>query len=79
MVKKVVLKYLVLLLLLQRYIYGVVQYSLVGECANYIAYIGREGKIKILNFKIKIFSRKLGNQGIIIGLNKVKPKYAYRD
>ena len=32
--------------------------------------------MKILNWKI---SRKLGNQGVITGLNKVKPKYACRD
>ena len=57
----VVLKHLVLLLLLQRCIYGVVQYSLIGECASRITHIGREGEIKIPNFKIEIFSKKLGN------------------
>ena len=60
-VKKVVLKYLVLLLLLQRYICGVAQYSLVGEYTSRAVYIGREGEIKIPNFKIEIFSKKLGN------------------
>ena len=60
-VKGVVLKYLVLLLLLQRYIYGVAYYSLVKEYTSYTAYIGRESEIKILNFKIKFFFRKLGN------------------
>ena len=59
--KGVVLKHLILLLLLQRCIYRVTQYSLIGECVSHIVYIGREGEIKILNFKIKFFSRKLGN------------------
>ena len=51
----VVLKYLVLLLLLQKCVYKVVQYSLVGEYISCAVYIGREGEIKILNFKIKFF------------------------
>ena len=78
-VKRVVLKHLVLLLLLQKYIYRVTQYSLVGEYASRTVYIGRESEIKILNFKINFFSKKLENQGITVGLNKIKPKYTYRD
>ena len=61
------------------YIYWVIQYSPVGEYTSCIVYIEREGKIKILNFKINFFSKKSGNQGVIIGLNKIKPKYTYRD
>ena len=61
------------------YIYRVTQYSLVGEYASRTAYIGREGKIKIPNFKIKFFFRKSGNQSATAGLNKVEPKYTYRD
>ena len=44
-----------------------------------MAYIGREGEIKILNFKIKFFSKKSGNQNVITKLNKIKPKYTYGD
>ena len=78
-VKGVVLEYLVLLLLLQRCVYGVAQYSLVGEYASRTVYIGREGEIKIPNFKIEIFFKKLGNQGVTAKLNKVEPEYVCRD
>ena len=60
-VKEVVLKYLVLLLLLQRCVCRVAHYSLVGEYTSHAVYIGREGEIKNLNFKIEIFSKKSGN------------------
>ena len=78
-VKGVVLKHLVLLLLLQRYIYRVAQYSLIGKCTSYVAHIGRKGEIKILNSKIKIFSRKSRNQGTTAELNKVELKYTCRN
>ena len=42
-------------------------------------HIEREGEIKILNSKIKIFSKKSGNQNAMTRLNKVKPEYTYRD
>ena len=60
-VKGVVLEHLVLLLLLQKCVCGVVQYSLIGEYTSRAAHIERESEIKILNSKIEIFSRKLGN------------------
>ena len=74
-----VLKHLILLLLLQKCVYRVVHYSLVRKCASRTAHIGREGEIKILNFKIEIFSKKSGNQSTTVGLNKVEPKYACKN